>query len=182
MDSPSQSAIGEVTTAVILVGHGAVAKDCPRDLVVQLKTLEGRRHATQADPTAAERELDQRIRSWPRTPETDPYQAGCEALAASLRPLLNGALFKLAYLEFCAPTLAEVVAEVRPAGVSTVLVIPSMLTPGGVHSEVDIPEILDQLRLQYPDMEFRYAWPFDLGQIAGLLATHLQNFAEIRPA
>jgi sirohydrochlorin cobaltochelatase len=165
------------STALVLVGHGAVAKDCPRDLIRQLKALEGKRHSTGAAPTPDELALENRIRRWPRTPANDPYGAGCEHLMRLLRPLLPEMILKLAYLEFSSPTLEEVVAELRQTGVTKVLVVPSMMTPGGVHSEVDIPQIVDQLRAAYPEMTLRYAWPFDLTQIAQLMAHHVQQFA-----
>ena len=50
-------------------------------------------------------------------------------------------------------------------------------TPGGSHSEVEIPEILDQLRPQYPDVELRYAWPFDLELVANTLAEQVKRFS-----
>ncbi len=153
-----------------------MAKDCPRELVRQFKALEGRRHITGEPPTPEEQALEDRIRHWPRTPANDPYGAGCERLMTSLRPLLPEMTLKLAYLEFSAPTLEEVVAELRQSGVTTVLVIPSMMTPGGVHSEVDIPQLVDQLQAAYPEMTLRYAWPFDLTKIAQLMAEHVQQF------
>lgn len=161
---------------VILVGHGAVAKDCPRELVMHLKTLEGRRQASGAAPSVEELELDGRIRTWPRTPETDPYQAGIQALSHSLRALLTDVRFGVAYLEFCAPTLDTVIEEFIAEGVKEIVTIPSMFTPGGVHSEVDIPEILAELREQYPDVTLRYAWPVDLNIMARLLVEHLTPF------
>lgn len=164
-------------TAFVLVGHGAVAKDCPCDLVRQFKALEGRRHTTGDPPTPEEKALEDRIRHWPRTPHNDPYGAGCEQLISSLRPLLPKMTIKLAYLEFSAPTLEEVVEELWQSGVNQVLIAPSMMTPGGVHSEVDIPQIVAQLRTTYPELTLRYAWPFDLTQIAQLMADHVQQFA-----
>ena len=52
-----------------------------------------------------------------------------------------------------------------------------MFTPGGSHSEVEIPEILDHLRPQYPEVELRYAWPFDLKLIANTLTEQVQRFS-----
>ena len=162
--------------AIVLIGHGAVAKDCPRELVMQMKTLEARRQTSGGEATKQELELDARIRQWPRTPATDPYQAGLESFASSLQSLVNGAQVAEAYLEFCAPTLEQVVDDLVSAGVTRVIVVPSMLTPGGVHSEVDIPEILARLRTQYPHVALRYAWPFDLSSVAHMLAEHLLQF------
>lgn len=164
--------------AVILVGHGSPPADCPRELVMRLKGLEGRRAAAGGPPGAPsveERELDARIRAWPRTPENDPYRAGIERLASELAPLLGGAELTVAYNEFCAPTLAEAVAAAVARGAAEITVVPSMLTPGGVHSEVEIPEAIAHLRAEHPSILLRYAWPFDLGQVARLLAAHVSR-------
>ena len=91
----------------ILVGHGGIPKGCPQELITKLKRLEAQRRAAKLPPTAEELELDTKIRQWPRTAETDPYQAGLETVAACLQAQLNGALFAVAYNEFCAPTLEE---------------------------------------------------------------------------
>ena len=58
------------THGVILVGHGGIPKDYPGDLVTKLKRLEGQRKAAGAPMSKEEHELDQKIRLWPRTPET----------------------------------------------------------------------------------------------------------------
>ncbi len=89
--------------AVVLVGHGAVPADAPRELVTQLKACEARRRATGGPLTTEEATLDARIRSWPRTPATDPYQAGLEALATRLRPLLGRATLRVACNELGVP-------------------------------------------------------------------------------
>ncbi len=127
--------------------------------------------------SAEERELDTQVRRWPRTAQTDPYGAGLEALASELRRGLDGALFVVAYNEFCAPTIEEAVDALVAAGAGEIVVVPSMLTPGGVHSEIEIPEVLAELRVRYPDLTLRYAWPFDLERIAGMLVEHLGRFA-----
>ena len=162
-------------TAVILVGHGGVPTDCPRVLVTRLKTLEAQRLASGRAPSAEELDLDRRTRYWPRTPQTDPYRHGLEALAAELRSLLRGASLAIAYNEFCTPTLEEAAEELIAAGATSITVVPSMLTPGGVHSEVEIPETLDRLRQRYLGIAFQYAWPVDLTLVARLLADQLRR-------
>ncbi len=166
---------------IVLVGHGGIPADCPRELVTNLKRLEAQRRERGGAPTAEEGELDRRIRHWPRTPETDPYQAGLEALAAHVRPLLTESLFAVAYNEFCAPTLEEAVRALITAGARDITVVSSMLTPGGAHSEVEIPQTLQQLRDQHPEVVVRYAWPFDLHAVAALLVRHLRDFSRDRP-
>jgi sirohydrochlorin cobaltochelatase len=160
-------------TAVILVGHGAPPRGFPRGEVARLKALEGQRQATGGPMSDEEAALDHRIRTFPRTAENDPYRAGLEALAAALRPLLGDATLRTAYNEFCAPTLDEASAEAVAAGAQRLVVVPSMLTPGGVHSEVEIPQAIARLRARWPEIEVRYAWPFDLGAVAALLAAQV---------
>ena len=162
---------------VVLVGHGGIPKDCPQDLVTRLKRLEAQRRAAKQPPSPEELELDQKIRRWPRTAATDPYQFGLEAVAEALRPYLDGALFAVAYNEFCAPTLEESVEALIKQGATHITVTTTMFTPGGSHSEVEIPEILDQLRPKYPDVELRYAWPFDLQSVANTLAEQVKRFS-----
>jgi len=161
---------------VILVGHGGIPKGCPQELVTKLKRLEAQRRAAKLPPSAEEHELDTKIRQWPRTPETDPYQAGLETVAARLRAQLDGALFAVAYNEFCAPTLEESVEDLIKKGATHITVTTTMFTPGGSHSEVEIPEIIDQLRKQHPAIVLRYAWPFDIQVVAKTLAEQLQRY------
>jgi sirohydrochlorin cobaltochelatase len=161
---------------VVLVGHGGIPKDCPQDLVTRLKRLEAQRRAAKMPPSQEEAELDTKIRGWPRTADTDPYRSGLEALAAALRPQLDGVLFAVAYNEFCAPTLEEAVEELIKKGATHIVVTTTMFTPGGSHSEVEIPEILDRLRPLHPGVDLRYAWPFDLSMVAKMLLEQVSRF------
>lgn len=161
---------------VILVGHGGIPKGCPQELVTKLKRLEAQRRAAKMPPSAEEIELDAKIRQMPRTPETDPYQSGLQSVAAQLRANLGDVLFAVAYNEFCAPTLEESVEALIKQGATHITVTTTMFTPGGSHSEVEIPEILDHLRPQYPGVELRYAWPFDLQLVANTLAEQVKRF------
>ena len=161
---------------VVLVGHGGIAKDCPAELVSKLKRLEAQRRAARIPPSAEERELDATIRRWPRTDATDPYRAGLEAVGAALQPLLNGALFALAYNEFCAPTVEESIEDLISRSATEIVVATTMLTPGGAHSEIEIPEILDGMRAKHPKVAIQYAWPFDPLTIAEILFKQVRGF------
>ena len=166
-----------VVRGVILVGHGGIPKGCPQELVTKLKRLEAQRRAAKMPPSPEELELDNKIRQWPRTPETDPYQSGLEAVAARLRANLGEVLFAVAYNEFCAPTLEESVEKLIQQGATHITVITTMFTPGGSHSEIEIPEILDHLKPKHPGIELRYAWPFDLNLVANTLAEQIKRFS-----
>ena len=169
----------EKSDGVILIGHGATASDTPRALVGELKQLEGSRMAAggfNAPMSAREAELDYKVRSWPRTPQTDPYQAGLNALAEQLRPFLGSSPLAVAYNEFCAPTIEEAAEGLVKKGCRRVLLATVMTTRGGVHSEVEILEIAKKLEKTHPGTRFVYAWPYDTQQVAELIARNLKRF------
>jgi len=158
--------------ALILIGHGAPARDTPKGLVRRLKMLESERvsrggHA--APMTEEERELDSSVRRWPRTRENDPYREGVEALAYFLREIAHPMRVRVAFNELCAPTLEEVVDELVAEGVSRIVIVTTMMTPGGVHADEEIPAEVERLRRRLDGVELRYAWPFDLRAVARLL-------------
>src|SRR5688572_29604032 len=98
---------------VILVGHGGVPTDCPPELVSEFKRQEA---LAKRGPAPGLAEADAKLRRWPRTAQTDPYQAGLEAVGAALRRALGGREVLLAYNEFCAPSLEEALAEALRRG------------------------------------------------------------------
>ena len=163
-------------SAVVLIGHGAPATDTPPQFIGELMSLEWRQdHGAHAPHELHGRaaELDATIRDWPRRAGNDPYKIGLEHIAQALKPLLPTGLFAIGYNEFCRPSIAEAIEQVIAQGATQVFVIPSMLTPGGVHSEVDIPRALEAVRAAHPAVSITYIWPFDVQQVAALLASHL---------
>ena len=162
--------------AVVLVGHGGVPRDYPRERLTQLRGLEARRRATGAPLSPEEVALETELRHWPRTPASDPYQAGLESLAAHLRPRLEPTRLALAYNEFCAPTVAEAVRVLAAEGITDIVAVPSMLTPGGVHAEIEIPQIITELQTEFPHLSVRYAWPFAGELLASFFLEHLRDF------
>ncbi len=168
---------------MLLVGHGAPPSDAPPGLARRVKGLESQRRAAGGGPPSAEEAaLDAELRAWPRTPANDPYREGLLRLAERLRPLLGGAPLALAFNEFCAPTIAQAVAELAAAGAERIVVVPTMMTPGGVHSELEIPEELAALRERHPGLAIDYAWPFDLDAVARLLAERVDAVAPAEQA
>ena len=160
---------------VVLVGHGVPATDCPARLVGELMALEWSGGVGQPQRIA---QLDAQIRDCPLHEGNDPYKEGFERLAAVLRPLLPVGLFVVAYNEFCRPSVPEGIEELIRQGAIRVLVVPTMMTPGGVHSEVDIPRAIRQVQEKYPDVSIEYLWPFDLKQVAALLASQVKRTLE----
>jgi len=163
-----------MSDTIILVGHGGTASDMPREWVQELKKLEGERQARrELAMSPREAALDKKVREWPRTPETDPYQAGIERLAADLRKKLSGRKLVVAYNEFCAPSVDEAIDRAVAEGAASITLVTTMFTPGGVHSEIEIPDIVKAAQKRHPHATIRYAWPFDMAHVAEFLSGHL---------
>jgi len=162
---------------LILVGHGGIPSDCPTELIQSFMALHKKSHSQGLPPTQLELELESKIRSWPRTPETDPYKAGLESLASYLGVLLSEWSLKTAYNEFCAPSISEAAEQLISEGSKEIVLITTMVTPGGSHSEKEIPEEVAKLNDQFPEIAISYAWPYDLNKVAELLASHVTNFS-----
>lgn len=160
--------------AVVLIGHGGSPSDIPRGVVAELKRLEGERQARKiATMSPREAELDKQVREWPRTPETDPYKFGVEAIAEKLAPKLRGRKLVTAYNEFCAPSVEDAIEKLVAEGCERILLISTMFTRGGIHAEYEIPAIVRATREKHPGVEVEYAWPFDADFLAGFLAEQL---------
>lgn len=154
---------------VLLVGHGGVPTDCPPALVAEFKRLEAAAKRDKSQRPAF-LEADRKVREWPRTPETDPYQAGLEDVARALREKLPGREVRVAYNEFCAPSLEDALEQAARDGLRRITIITTMYTRGGIHSEKEMPQIVEEFRKAHPGLAVRYAWPFDLGAVGGFLA------------
>jgi sirohydrochlorin cobaltochelatase len=155
------------TKCVILVGHGGIPRDCPRELIGEFKRLEAAAHGKPSKELAA---VDAKLRAWPRTAETDPYKTGLEAVAKSLRRQLPDYAVIEAYNEFCAPSLEEAFEKAVKDGATQITAISTMFTRGGVHSETEIPAIIAKLARAHPQVIARNVWPFDLDAVARFMA------------
>jgi sirohydrochlorin cobaltochelatase len=154
----------------ILVGHGAVPKDAPKSLVEEFKRLE------RTSPGSSElREVDRKLRNWPRTSQTDPYKEGLEKIAESLQKRMPNHSVLEAYNEFCSPSLEEALEFAARQGAESITVIPTMFTRGGIHSETEIPEIIEKFSKERPQISTNYVWPFDLETIATMLAEEINR-------
>ncbi len=167
---------GKGTKGVVLIGHGGVPKDFPKDKLKRLVELDRKRMAMGGPPSDEERQLDSQIRSWPRNAESDPYKVGLEKLGTALKAELGETRLVLAYNEFCGPTIEEAVDGFVADGVNDVVLISSMMTPGGSHSDREIPEELIVLKERHPNTCIRYAWPYDMNRVARLLKEHVDSF------
>lgn len=157
---------------MLLVGHGTPPPDYPRAKVARLKSLEGQRRARSLPMSEEEQSLDAEIRGWPRTDDSDPYGVGVRRLAEALGALVSAPV-RVAYNEFAGPSIAAAIDAAVSAGARRIDVLPTMLTAGGVHSEVEIPEEIAAARARHPGLDVRYAWPVPAERVAALLAEQL---------
>jgi sirohydrochlorin cobaltochelatase len=82
----------------------------------------------------------------------EPFQR-LQALVQTQSPDLTVAL---AFLELMSPRLPELAAELIAAGSADVTVVPLFLGQGG-HVMRDLPVIVDELKLNYPEVAFKIA-------------------------
>ena len=165
--------------AVILVGHGGLPSDMPSEMVEKFMRIHKGRIKAGGPITEQEIELDTSIRKWKRTPENDPYKTGLESLASHMEPMLKGHILKTAYNEFCYPAIEDAVEELANENVSKIIIVTTMITRGGSHSEKEIPEELHALCSKHPNIDIQYAWPFDMDIFALFLTTHIKVFDPI---
>jgi sirohydrochlorin cobaltochelatase len=139
METPKQ--------AVILIGHGGLPNDIPKEVVEDFMKIHKQRIRRGTPITSEEKDLETTIRKWERTPESDPYKVGLEKLADHLAPRLDGYILKTAYNEFCFPSIEQAADQLAEENITKVILITTMITPGGLHSEREITEEVEALCL-----------------------------------
>jgi sirohydrochlorin cobaltochelatase len=77
-----------------------------------------------------------------------------------------GLTVKLAFLELMTPDLPQCVAQLLPAGIDDITVVPVFLGQGG-HVQRDLPQLIASLRLAYPGLRLHAAGP--VGEDADVL-------------
>lgn len=163
--------------AIVLIGHGGIPNNFPSEKVGRLKMLEAGRQRANLPISDEEIKLDHEIRNWPRTPDNDPFCFGIRAIAERLEPKLSGTKLIIAYNEFCGPSIENAVADLVKNSYNDITLLTTMFTPGGVHSEFEIPVIVDNLKQLYPHVRIHYPWPFNLDAVAEFLMGHLQKIS-----
>ena len=79
-----------------------------------------------------------------------PIQAVAQAIATQS----PGTRVACAYLELSQPELPQVISELAAEGIKHITVVPMFLGVGR-HAREDLPQLLAQLRTQYPDLVFQ---------------------------
>ncbi len=82
-------------------------------------------------------------------------------LVRQFRAILPGKKVEGCFLEAASPRLAESLQTGLNEGVEVFIILPLLLFPGR-HVQKDIPEILANFRMKYPDVDFHYASPLGM--------------------
>lgn len=162
--------------AVVLVGHGGIPSDYPRERVRRWRALHTARQHDGGEITAEEEALELALRRHPRTPQTDPYKFGLESLAERLARRLGERPLYVAYNEFCAPSIPEAVMQAVRDRARRITLVSTMMTPGGSHAQIEILALARELQVAHPTVDIRYAWPFDPDAVAALLHAQVERF------
>ncbi|TFG98127.1 hypothetical protein E4H12_06970 [Candidatus Thorarchaeota archaeon] len=165
-------------TVIVLAMHGAPPKDYPRSDLKEFFTL----HMTleqESDgfPQAMlhkHDEMDDKIKQWLRNSENDPFWDASHKLAKELSRITGHDVI-VGFNEFCNPSIDEALENAVLSGTDEIIVVTPMMTPGGEHSEIDIPQSIKRVQESHPGVSIRYAWPFALSAVASFLAEQLSN-------
>lgn len=101
----------------------------------------------------------------------DPrWRAPFERLARALQEDLGEKSVRLAFLEFAAPSLADVASEAAAQGVRRLRVLPLFMAGGG-HVDRDIPVLAERIRQHHPGLAI---------EILPAVGDHPRFFAALR--
>jgi len=164
---------------VVLAMHGIPPKGFPKEEMMELFSLHHRIHSAGEQEKISLRkrheQLDEEMRRWPRTEENDPFYTASQKIAHELSNVLNTQVL-VGFNEFCSPTIEEAVSQAAAESPDRIIVATPMMTGGGEHSEVDIPSAIVRARVNHPDIEIVYAWPYQISDVAVFLAEQIKRF------
>jgi len=164
---------------IVLAMHGSPPLDFPEGEMTEFMGLHarlGHQHTPGASAQSLRYDqLEAKMRAWPRTGQNDPFYAGSQELARHLRQE-SGLEVIIGFNEFCAPTLDEALERAAAREAGRIVVITPMMTRGGEHSAVDIPQAIRRAQQKFPALKIVYAWPFATEDIARFLASQITRF------
>lgn len=168
-----------MTSTILLAMHGSPPNDFPPNEIAELFNLHARlEHAPEGPQEALLQrytQLEAKMRAWPRSAQNDPFYAGSLELAGHLSQKTGNKVF-LGFNEFCATSLEEGFEQALETAPEKVIVITPMMTRGGEHSEVDIPNAIQRTQERHPETQIIYVWPFDVSQVAQFLASQIAQY------
>ena len=163
---------------IILAMHGMPPNDFPKKETLDYFMLHSRIENMPGSPPPIlqqqYKELDIKMRSWPRTQENDSYYYASNELAEATSNQ-TGYKVIVGFNEFCSPSLDEAFDAASKYDSEKIIVITPMMTRGGEHSEKDIPEAIERAKIKSPSTQFSYVWPFNISKVAAFLTEQIQE-------
>ena len=167
-------------TIIVLAMHGTPPNDYPKKELAEFFKLhlivEGMSGTVSQEVKSQYSILHEKLRNWPRSKQNDPFQIASQELAAKLSKI-SGHEVIVGYNEFCSPSLDKALQTAAHKKPNRILVVTTMMTRGGDHSEKDIPLRIKEFKKLYPDIDVIYAWPFDNDKVACFLREHISQFS-----
>lgn len=164
---------------ILLAMHGSPPLDFPAGEMAEFMALHSQLGHAPGPMASAHKlrydQLEAKMRGWPRTGQNDPFYAGSQELARHLRQE-SGLEVIIGFNEFCAPTLDEAFERTAAREAEKIVVVTPMMTRGGEHSAVDIPEAIRRAQQKFPAPKIVYAWPFASEDIARFLSSQVTRF------
>jgi precorrin-8X/cobalt-precorrin-8 methylmutase len=88
---------------------------------------------------------------------------------------------RVAYLQFAEPDIAQAITSCVDDGAKKVIVHPYFLS-SGMHVTADIPEIIDEAKKKYPDVEFVFTEPLGVhNKMAQVMLERIQSASGLKP-
>lgn len=153
--------------SIVIVGHGSVPHDYPRIKEYFEAHIKGGDEYEK---------LEHELLYWPRNEENDPYWAGFMSVINDLKKTNSYHSVHPAFNEMCAPTVEEALNQALEQNPDKIVVVSIMLTPGGGHSEHDIPTAIEMFAEDHPKANIVYAWPYEVSEISNILVKQIEKF------
>ncbi len=98
-----------------------------------------------------------------------------------IHPECSDDCVRVAYLQFAKPDIAQAITSCVDDGAKKVIVHPYFLS-SGMHVTSDIPEIIDEARKKYPDVEFVFTEPLGIhNKMAQVVLERINAAAGLKP-
>lgn len=177
--TPSAAQAPPAKDVIVMAMHGGPAHDFPPEEMAELFSFDCLKNGLADDALdSLERRhqaLEEKMKRWPRNADNDAYFTGSQTLAEALSRATGLAVIAC-FNDYCAPDVPSGIDSAVALGATRVIVVTPMMTPGGGHSEQDIPSSIKAAQGSYPQIPIVYAWPFDVEPIAAFLAGHMEKF------
>ena len=98
-----------------------------------------------------------------------------------IHPACNDDCVRVAYLQFAEPDIAQAISSCVDDGATKIIVHPYFLS-SGMHVTSDIPEINDEARKNYPDVEFVFTEPLGIhNKMAQVVLERINSAIGLKP-